>query len=111
MTRKKTDNQGWFHHSENILLLIISYQYHLLHQLWTTDSPAEATFLKAHIDTAQNEVTYNISLAKAAWSALQAEKIHTMHFNPKTAWESVKILAGGVTSHHKAPTVMRPMHL
>ena len=30
-----------------------------------------------------------------------------MHFTPKTAWESVKVLAGGKTSHHKAPTVMR----
>ena len=30
-----------------------------------------------------------------------------MRFNPKTAWESVKVLAGGMTSHHKAPTVMR----
>ena len=107
--RKKTDNQGWFHHSENILLLIISYQEHLLHQLWTTDSLAEAAFLKAHLDTAQNEVTDNISLANAAWSVLQAEQIHTMRFNPKTAWESVKVLAGGMTSHHKEPTVMRLM--
>ena len=43
----------------------------------------------------------------AAWSDLKAEQIHTMRFNPKTAWESVKVLAGGMTSHHKAPTVMR----
>ena len=107
--RKKTDNQGWFHHSEIILLPIISYRDHLLRQLRTMDSPTEATFLKAHLDTAQNEVTDNISLAKAAWSSLQAEQIHTMRFNPKTAWESVKVLAGGMTSHHKAPTVMRLM--
>ena len=108
-TRKKTDNQGWFHHSKKILLPIISYRDHLLHQLRTTDSPTEATFLKAHLDTAQNEVTDNISLAKSAWSALQAEQIHTMRFNPKTAWEIVKVLAGGITRHHKAPTVMRLM--
>ena len=108
-TRKKTDNRGWFHHSENILLPIISYLDHLLHKLRATDSPAEATFLKAHLDTAQNEVTDNISLAKAAWSALQVEQIHTMRFNSKTAWESVQVLAGGMTSHNKAPTVMRLM--
>ena len=93
----------------NILLPIISYRDHLLHQLRTTDSPSEATFLKAHLDTAQNEVTDNISLANAAWSALQAEQIHTMRFNPKTAWECIKVLAGGTTSHHKAPTVMQLM--
>ena len=38
-TRKKTENQGWFHHSEKILLPNISYRDHLLHQLRTTDSP------------------------------------------------------------------------
>ena len=30
-----------------------------------------------------------------------------MRFNPKTVWESVKVLAGGMASHHKAPAVMR----
>ena len=35
--------------------------------------------------------------------------IHTMRFNPKKAWESVKVLAGGMTSHQKTPTVMRIM--
>ena len=30
-----------------------------------------------------------------------------MQFTPKDAWSSVKILAGGMTSHHKKPTVMR----
>ena len=30
-----------------------------------------------------------------------------MSFNPKAAWESVKILTGGTTSHHAKPTIMR----
>ena len=30
-----------------------------------------------------------------------------MRFTPREAWASVKILAGGMTSHHKKPTVMR----
>ena len=30
-----------------------------------------------------------------------------MRFTPKEAWASVKILAGGMTSHHEKPTVMR----
>ena len=30
-----------------------------------------------------------------------------MRHNPKTVWESVKVLAGGMSSHRKAPTVMR----
>ena len=32
-----------------------------------------------------------------------------MRLNPKTSWESVKVLAGGMTSHHKTPTVMQLM--
>ena len=30
-----------------------------------------------------------------------------MSFKPKAAWESVKILTGGTTSHHAKPTTMR----
>ena len=30
-----------------------------------------------------------------------------MSFNPKAAWESVKILTEGTTSHHENPTIMR----
>ena len=48
-----------------------------------------------------------IALEKAAWSAHQAEKIHSMRFNPKDAWESVRVLYGGDISHHASPTVMR----
>ena len=62
---------------------------------------------QVYLTAAQHVVTDNISLAKAAWSAFQANKIHNMRFTPKTAWESVKVLAGGMASHHKAPTVMR----
>ena len=32
-----------------------------------------------------------------------------MRFNPKTVRESVKLLTGEMTSHHKAPTEMRLM--
>ena len=71
------------------------------------DSPVDATFLKVYLAAAQHDITDNISLAKAAWSALQAEQIHTIHFNPKTVWESLKMLAGGMTSHNKEPTVMQ----
>ena len=63
-TRKNTDNRGWFHHSENTLLPIISYRDHLLHHLRATNSLAEATFLKAHLDASQNEVTDKIHWKK-----------------------------------------------
>ena len=62
---------------------------------------------KQQLKVAQLAVDGDIALAKAAWSAYQAEKIHSMHFNPKEAWESVRVLSGGDTSHHASPTVMR----
>ena len=48
-----------------------------------------------------------IAIAKAAWSAHQAEKIHSMRFNPKEEWESIRVLSGGGTSHHALPTFIR----
>ena len=56
---------------------------------------------------AQNVVNDYVSLEKAAWSAHQAKIIHNMRFTPQNAWESVKILASGMMSHHEQPTVMR----
>ena len=51
-----------------------------------------------------------ISLAKLEWSVHQAEKIHSMPFNPKDAYKSVRVLSGGYTSHHILSTIM-PMRL
>ena len=48
----------------------------------------------------------SIALAKSVWSAHQAEKIHSMRFNGKEAWESVRVLYGRDTSHHALPVVM-----
>ena len=47
-----------------------------------------------------------IALEKAARSAHQAGKIHSMRFNPKEAWESVCVLSVGDTSHHSSLTGM-----
>ena len=90
-TRKKTENRGWFHHSEQTLLSTIPHRDYLLHHLRTCDH--DDTLLKIQLRLAQDAVTNNISLAKAAWSLHQGKKIHEMRFNPKKAWESVKVLA------------------
>ena len=55
----------------------------------------------------QNNVTNNIDLSKARWSAFQAAWIHKIIFTPKEAWKGVKILFGGKESHHIKPVVMR----
>ena len=63
--------------------------------------------VRLQLRQAQTIVTNLIYLAKESWSAHQAEKIHNMSFNPKAAWENVKILNGCTTSHHAKPTIMR----
>ena len=82
-TRKKTENRGWFHHSEQTLLPIISHRDYLLHHLRMCDHDEPP--LKVQLKLAQDAVTNNINLAKAAWSLHQAAKIHEMRFNPKQA--------------------------
>ena len=63
--------------------------------------------IKEELKVAQNVVNDQVSLAKAAWSTNQAKNIQSMHFTPREVWASVKILAGGMTSHHEKPAVMR----
>ena len=75
-TRKKTENRGWFHHSEQTLLPIISYRDYLFHHLRTCNH--DDPLLKVQLKLPQDAVTNNIALAKAAWSLHQATKIHEM---------------------------------
>ena len=89
------------------LLPAIQHQDQLLHHLRPKDPSEDTTVIKIKLRAAQNVVCDHVSLAKAAWSTHQETIIHNMRFTPKYAWESVKILAGGMTSHHEKTTVMR----
>ena len=62
---------------------------------------------KLKLRVSQLAVDDAIEIVKEAWSAHQAEKIHSMRFNPKEVWQSVRVLSGGYTGRHAAPTVMR----
>ena len=61
---------------------------------------------KLQLKVAQGAVDDAIALAKLAWSAHQAEKMHSMRFNLRGVWESVSLISGGYTSHHASSTVM-----
>ena len=106
-TKQRTKNQGWFHHSNSILLPAIHHRNRLLHHLRSQDPSEDTTAIRSQLKDAQAVVTDYVSLAKSAWSQHQAEMVHTMRFSPKEAWKSVQILAGGMTSHHEKPTVMQ----
>ena len=94
-TNLKSENRCCFHHSENHLLPIIAHHDFLLHHLRTKDPTLDLTHHRSLLQDAQIQVTDNIALAKAAWSSHQTDRIYSMRHTPKTAWESIKVLAGG----------------
>ena len=106
-TKEITNNQGCFHHTELTLLLAIQHRDQLLHHLRSKDPSEDTTAIKVELRAAQNVVCDHVSLAKSAWSTHQATITHNMSFTPKDAGECVNILAGGMTSHHEKPIVMR----
>ena len=87
-TRKKTENRGWFHHSEQTLLSTISHRDYLLHHLRTCDH--DDTLLKIQLRLAQDAVTNNIALAKAAWSLHQAKKNMKCDSTPNRRGKALK---------------------
>ena len=106
-TKERTNIHGWFNHSELIRLPVILHQDHHLHQLWSKDPSEDTTTIKDILKAAQNFVSDYVSLDKSNWSTHQAKIFHNMRLTPKGARKNVKILAGGMTRHHKKPTVMR----
>ena len=89
------------------LLPAIQHRDQLIHHLQSKDPSEDNTAIKVELRASQNVVSDHVSLAKSAWSTHLSTIIHTMHFTHKYAWASVKILAGGMTSYHEKPTVMR----
>ena len=101
-------NKGWFHFSRNCLLPLIEERDTLISDSLTLRiGKGDSSDAKLRLKVAELSVDDAIALEKAAWSAYQAEKIHSMRFNTKEACESVLVLSAGYTSHHTSPTVMR----
>ena len=101
-------NKGWFHFSRNSLLPFIEERYALLSDYRTLGiGKGDSKETKIQLKFAQLAVDDAIALSKSAWYAHQAEKIHTMLFNPKGAWYSLHVISGGDTSHHASPTGMQ----
>ena len=89
------------------LLPAIQHRDQLLHHLRPKDPSEDSTAIKVELRAVLNVVSDHVSLAKAAWSTHQATINYNIRFIPKDAWASVKVLAGGMTSHHKKTTVMQ----
>ena len=42
-------------------------------------------------------------MSKTRWSRHLVEVIHNMSFQPKEAWENIRLLSKGGNSHHSSP--------
>ena len=69
-------SQGWFHHSKDHLLPAIELRDHLL-TIMCNMNEEDTRNVRLQLRQAQTSVTDLISLAKASWSAYQAEKFTT----------------------------------
>ena len=87
VTINKHKNKGLFHLIRNYLLTLIKERDAMLSDYQTLGIGKEKySETKTRLKIAQSAVGDTISLAKVAWYAHQAEKIHPMRFNPKEAW-------------------------
>ena len=90
MTNRQS-NKGWFHHSKSILTPALSARNVILHSIKSDQHPpSQEKLLK--LKTLQQDVDKIIEISKARWSRHLAETIHNMLFNPKGAWENIRIM-------------------
>jgi hypothetical protein len=57
--------------------------------------------MQADLKRLNRHITISVSNAKAKWYAQLCSKIHNMPFNPRVAWEHIRLLAKGKTAHHQ----------
>ena len=67
----------------------------------------DKSFTKQRLHNKQQEVNYAIAIEMYNWSSYQDKSIYYMWFNTKEVWNSVKIIYGGDTSHHRNLTIVR----
>ena len=105
MTSKQS-NKGWFHHSKCTLTPALSARNEIIQSIRSDQhSPSQETIL--NLKTLQQEVDEIIEIAKARWSRHLAETIHNMSFNPKGAWENIRILCKGEKDYHISPKLIQ----
>ena len=83
-TKERTKNQGWFHHSELILLPEIQHRYHLLNHLKSKDPSEDTTSIKEELKTSQNFISDYVSLLKPHGSPTEQHSSKTCDSHQKT---------------------------
>ena len=99
------DNHGWFHFIRDNLTPTLETWNSILHSI-CADAGVPSPRTLCHLEALQHNVDEAVDHAKTRWYCHLAEEIHNMQFNPKGAWENIKILMRGETSHHTAPRLI-----
>ena len=108
MTDKQI-NKGWFHHSKSTLTPELAARKEIFHIIRADQHPpSQETIL--NLKTLQQDVDKIIEIAKARWSRHLAEKIYNISFNPKGAWENIRILCKGDKAHRTSPKRIQMKH-
>ena len=99
---------GWFQFSREELSSLLEQRNNIISTLRHTQDLPQALIDSYHEEKnlLQKLIDIETSLAKSKWYAHHSAKIHDMAFNPRLAWESIKILNGGDTAHHIEKKVM-----
>jgi hypothetical protein len=95
--------EGWYTASESVLIPAIEEKNRLRHRLHdrSTLTDTELTDIQLKLKHVNKRNRDLVDLAKARWYSGICSNIHNMRFNPRLAWENIRLLTGGETAHHK----------
>ena len=107
-TTHKCQCEGWSQMSCSTLAPLYTERNTLKHAIKHTShlpSAIQAT-MQFDLNCLTRHISHAVSHAKATWYADICQKIHDMWFNPRLAWEHIRLLPKGETAHHNTMTNM-----
>ena len=95
-------SKAWFEYNKDELMRSMEERNRLLHLTRIAGLPTEELKqVKADLRRMQSHIDDESRLAMGRWAEDHATKLSNMAFSPRLAWQSVYILAGGDSAHHK----------
>jgi hypothetical protein len=107
-TTHKCQYEGWFQISRSALAPLYTERNTLKHAVKHASHlpPAILATMQFDLKRLTRHISHAVSHAKATWYADICQKIHDMWFDPRLAWEHIRLLTKGKTAHHNKLTNM-----
>ena len=107
-TTHKRQCEGWFQMSRHTLAPLYTERNTLKHAAKHASylSPATQATMQSDLKRLTRHISHAVSHAKATWYADICQKIHDMRFDPRLAWEHIRLLTKGEMAHHNKLTNM-----